>query len=157
MASFLLIHKTKSYFFHKNGISDFINKYKKCHWAILAKMGQKCNFSWSCIFLLYPENQKWFFSQKNHFLFTDHVKQMPLLAKLEFLAHFWQFGSVKFFWPGQKTKSDFFSRKNHFLFTEQRFLVARKIGCSTTPKLLWKILLLRPDVEDFKTCFFEPL
>ena len=43
-------------------------------------------------------------------LFTAHVKKVPLLAKVESLAHFWQFGSVTFFWLGQKTKSDFFHK-----------------------------------------------
>ena len=32
--------------------------------------------------------------------------------------------------------------------------MAGKIGCITNPKLLWNILLLRPDVEDFKTWLF---
>ena len=40
-----------------------------------------------------------------------HVKKMSILAKVEFLAHFWQFGSVTFFWLGQKTKSDFFHKR----------------------------------------------
>ena len=65
----------------------------------------------NAIFLVYSENQKSFFSQKNHFLFNDHVKKIPLLAKVEFLAHYWQFGSVTFFWLGQKTKSDFFDKR----------------------------------------------
>ena len=63
------------------------------------------------ILLLYPENQKSFFSHRNHFLFNDHVKKIPLLTKVEFLAHYWQFGPVTFFWLGQKTKSDFFHKR----------------------------------------------
>ena len=50
------------------------------------------------IFCTWLEKQKWFFSQKNHFLFIDHVEKMPIFNKIEFLAHFWQHGSVTFSW-----------------------------------------------------------
>ena len=43
----------------------------------------------------------------------------------------------------------FFSKNNHFLFTERLVLVAGRMGCSTNPKLLWKILLLRHIVGYF--------
>ena len=59
---------------------------------------------------------------------------MSNLAKIEFLSHFWQYGSVTYFGLGQKTKSDFFSQNNHFLFTKQLFLMAGKIGCISNPK-----------------------
>ena len=36
---------------------------------------------------------------------------MLILAKIEFLAHFWQFGSVTFFRLGHKTKSHFFPKR----------------------------------------------
>ena len=49
-----------------------------------------------------------YFLTKNHFLITGSVKKIPKLDKIEFLAHFWQYGSVTLFWLGQKTKSDFF-------------------------------------------------
>ena len=127
----------------KNVTEPYCQKWAKN--SILLKSG---------IFLTWPINKKWFFCEKNHFCFSSQVQKMSNLAEIEFLAHFWQYGSVTFFALGQNTRSDFFSQKNHFLFTEQPFLMARKIGCITFPKLLWKILLLRPDVEDFKTLFF---
>ena len=55
-------------------------------------------------------------------------------------------------WP--ENKKNFFSQKNHFLFAEQPFLMAGKIGCTTNPKLHWNILLLHPNVKDFKTWLF---
>ena len=58
------------------------------------------------------------------------------------------------FWTWPENKKWFFSQKNHFLFTEKPFLMAGKIGCISNPKLLWNILLLRPNVEDFKTLVF---
>ena len=63
------------------------------------------------IFLTCIENQKWFFCEKNYFQFSFQVKKMSIFAKVEFLAHFWQFGSVTFFWLGQKTKSDYFHKR----------------------------------------------
>ena len=80
---------------------------------------------------------------------------MSNLAEIEFLAHFWQYGSVTFSGLGQKTKSYFFHKRITFCLLSNHFLMARKIGSITNPKLLWKILLLRPDVEDFKTLFFH--
>ena len=51
------------------------------------------------------------------------------------------------------SKINFFLR-NHFLFSEQSILMGRKGGDSNNPKRFWHILLLRPDVGDFKTWIF---
>ena len=79
---------------------------------------------------------------------------MHILPDSEFLAHFWQYGPDALLGHCQKTKSDFFLQKDLFSFSEQVVLVVRKIGCSNNPKLLWKILLLRPTVGDFHSWLF---
>ena len=53
-----------------------------------------------------------------------------------------------------ENKKWFFSQKNHFLFTERAILVSRKGRSSNNPKRFWYILLLCPDVGDFKTWLF---
>ena len=78
---------------------------------------------------------------------------MPFLATNKFYAHFLLYDTVTFFILGQKTK-EIFSQKNHFLFSEQTILMGRKGGDSNNPKCFWHILLLRPDVGDFKTWIF---
>ena len=70
--------------------------------SILLKIG---------IFSTWSINKKWFFCEKNHFCFSSQVQKMSNLAEIEFLAHFWQYGSVTFFGLGQKTRSDFFHKK----------------------------------------------
>ena len=101
----------KSDYFVKKIAFCFMAKSKKCHWATLPKMCQKLNFSWKChFFTLLKKPIVIFFTKKSLFVYA-HVKKMPLLAKVEFLAHFWQFFSLTFFWLGQKTKSDFFHKR----------------------------------------------
>ena len=70
----------------------------------------------------------------------------------EFLTHFGNMAQRHFLDFDKKYL--FFPQKYHFSFTERPDLVAGKIGYSNNPKLLWKILLLRPTVGDFHSWLF---
>ena len=118
---------------------------KKCHWATLPKMCQKLNFSQIWHFLYLPKSFFVYWSRQENVNFWPSWVFGPFLA-------IWL---SDIFWTWPENKKWFLSQKDHFLFTEQPFLMARKIGCISNPKLLWNILLLRPDVEDFKTLFFR--
>ena len=132
----------------------FLAKSKKCHWARLPKRGQKLNFSWKChYFPLLRKPKVIFFTKKSLFVYWPCQKNITF-------GQSWVFGPFLVIWLSDifltrpENKKWIFSQRNYFLFSEQCFFLAGKIGCSTTPKLFWKILLLRPDVEDFKTLFF---
>ena len=106
------------------------------------------------IFCTWREKQKWFFSQKKSlFVYWPRQKNANFQQN-------WVFGPFLAVWLSDifqtwpENKKWLFSQKNHFLFTEQPFLMARKIGYITNPKLLLNILLLRPDVEDFEIWLF---
>ena len=75
------------------------------------------------------------FFTNNHFLITGHVKKMSNLAKIEFLAHFWQYGSVTLFWRGQKTRSDFFHKTMTFDFLSSQFWWAETCATLMTQTL----------------------
>ena len=73
------------------------------------------------IFFTWQENKKWFFCEKIHYCFSSQVQKMSNLAEIEFLAHFWQYGSVTYFGLGQKTKSDFFHKRITFCLLSNFF------------------------------------
>jgi len=123
----------------------------------IAKNGQKTHYHLKMAFLVFVRKQEVIFFHKNMiFSLIAKSKKMPFLDDNEFLAHFWQYEPVTFFRLGQKTKW-FFSQKNHFLFSEQTILMGRKGGNSNNSKRFWHILLLCPDVGDFKTWISGPL
>ena len=60
---------------------------------------------------------------------------MPFLGDNEFLAHFWQYGSVTLFGRGQKTRSDFFHKKMTFDFLSSHFWWAETCATLMTQTL----------------------
>ena len=84
-------------------------------------MGQKLNFVEKGHFFDVANKQKVIFCEKIHYCFSSQVQKMSNLAEIEFLAHFWQYGSVTFFGLGQKTRSDFFYKKITFYLLSNLF------------------------------------
>ena len=123
---------------------------KKCHWAILSKMGQNSTLAKNDMFFIkWPEKRKRYFCKNNYFWFSCWSERIAFSAEIEFLFHFGNMAQWHYFDSARKQKV-IFSTKNHFLFTVLPLLVAGKISCSITQKLFWQILLLRPKVEDFE-------
>ena len=60
---------------------------------------------------------------------------MPIFKKIEFLVHFWQYGSVTFFGLGQKTRSDFFHKTMTFDFLSSQFWWAETYATLMTQTL----------------------
>ena len=108
----------------KNVTEPYCQKWAKN--SILLKIG---------IFSTWSINKKWFFCEKNHFCFSSQVRKMSNLAEIEFLAHFWQYGSVTFFGLGQKTRSDFFHKTMTFDFLSSQFWWAETCATLMTQTL----------------------
>ena len=119
--------------------SCFLAKSKKCHLAILPKMCQKLNFSQIWHFLYLSRKAKVIFFAKKNSLFVYWPRQKNANSQQN-----WVFGPFLAIWL-----SDIF-----WSWSENKKWFFHKIGCINNPKLLWNILLLRPDVEDFKTWLF---
>ena len=76
----------------------FSSQVKKMSLNQIAKNGPKSQFQqkWH-FFNLTKKKQKQFFTKKSIF-FSCHVKKVPFLIIVEFLAHFWQKGPEPIFW-----------------------------------------------------------
>ena len=98
-----------------------------------------------------------FFSLKNHFLFSGHVRKMPYLAQIGFLAHFCHFGPVTFFWLGQKTKSDFFHKIITSYLLGYPFLWPEILAAVITQTYFGRFCYCVPGWKILKHGFFEPL
>ena len=125
-----------------------------------AKYWLKTSFGWYLHFMTGKEISKSLLCQKITFDLQNKSEKCKCWVII-FLVIFWSFfgpflelWSDDLFWQGQKTKSDFFGQKNHFWFYEQPYLTTRNIGCSNTSNTFLGILLLRPNVGDFKTWIF---
>ena len=143
----------KSLFCEKNHFL-FSGQVQKMSLSHIAKNVPKTQFQPNLTFLYLTRKAKViFFAKKSLFVYWPRRKNANFQQN-------WVFGPFLAIWLSDifciwsENKKWFFSQKNHFLFTEQPFLMAGKIGCIANPKLLWNILLLRPDVEDFKTWLF---
>ena len=120
----------------------FMARSKKCNWAKLAKMGQKHIISYNGHFFDWYIRSRIIFLWKNHFWFSWFVKTNSDLAENEFLADFYQFGPVTFFWPGHKTKSDFFHIRMTFVFLSGHFWWSEKCAIVMT-QTLFLIFVIR--------------
>ena len=117
-------------------------------------MAQKIRSSNSLNGQLVANWQKWdIFDMTTKWKVIFFVTKLPLVLWLKWkhstFSWKWVFGSFlaiwsDILWLGQKTKKDFFSHKNRFLFSERPVFVCRKMSCSSNPKLVWNILILRP-------------
>ena len=127
---------------------------KKMSLGQSGKNGPKTQFGLNmAFFYLIRKSKVIFFSKKITFCFLA-------MSKNAIFSPNWVFGPFLLLWPSDifltwsENKKWFFSQKNHFLFSEQTILMGRKGGNSNNPKRFWHILLLRPDVGDFKTWIF---
>jgi len=112
----------------------FSYKVKKMSLGQSGKNGPKTQFRLKIgIFLLNQKIKSDFFTKKSLSPFWP-CQKMPYLAKIGFLAHFCHFGSVTFFWLGQKIKSDFHHKiitsyllSNPFLWPEKLAAIITQI------------------------------
>ena len=74
-----MAREQKLIFLWKNWFCFFLVKVKKCYFCWNWVFGPFLAIWFSDIFLTWLENKKWFFSQKNHFLFSER----PVLVGLK--------------------------------------------------------------------------
>ena len=103
------------------------------------------------------DNKKWFFCDKFSFWSFNAPGKMPFLDEIGFLAHFWQSGSVTFFWRDQKTKSDFFVKNITFHFLSKLFWWLEKWATVIAQNYFGKFCYCVPGWKILKHGFLEPL
>ena len=97
------------------------------------------------------------FLTKQWLLVLLTCRKMLVSAKNKFwpfFGPFLQFWSNDLFLTWPKNQKWFFWPKNHFWFYERAVLAIRNMGCSNSPNTFLGILLLWPEVGDFKTWIF---
>ena len=82
---------------------------------------------------------------------------MPFSTKIGFLDHFWQTGSVAFFWSDQKTKSDYFVKTINFHFLSKLFWWLEKWATVIAQNYFGKFCYCVPGWKVSKHWFLEPL
>ena len=131
----------------------FSGQVKKITQSIIAKNGPITQFQpkWQS----FKQTTKVIFSQKNHFLFTAHIKKLPHLVKLSFWPIFGNLAQRHFSDLARKQKV-IFLHKHYFLLMMQSILVYGKISCSTISNPFCNILLVHSTNGDLNEDCFGP-
>ena len=119
----------------------FSGKVKKMSLSHFAKKWAKNQFQQEKYFLTLTRiTNGTFLWKKITFGFLVMLKDCQFQPKFSFWPNFGIMAQTHFFDLSRKQKW-FFSHTHHILFSERPFSVVRKMGYSTSPKLLWNFFV----------------